>query len=890
MNPFLRRIAITLLCVYIFCASVFGHSASHPNENGGAKHYLIVTDLTGETRSDEICHSLTELLTDLLPLENTQVSLIGYGYQDPKTDAFSFDPGTHVAEAAYVHEITPPEISAELPPEEYRDALIRELRSISARSNRRSPHGHALLASMQYLRRANTEDADACVILISDGERASDQPEIDNDCKAEALEIAREHCWPIYTIELDPEGDHVPLSEDAVYDDLDCRNAKKRAYPRKFMTEVAWKSGARRQDPANSGSTLPGTWVIGPTADSEASLDLHQSHQAALEILGFRSETKGFASSDVLEFSFAVPNLTCEYLFYLQDTALEDISVVSVTEGTEMPVNPVMLRTVSGDSCSVIRLLCPTPGDYILRVLGEPGRQLLTGSRIVAAPELKLTFLNEQAEPIQHDETGTLLLPEGEFLCVRAECWYGENCLSLSSDDKTYTARLKLLRDTKNQTIYPYECHHKENMDPGNTAWISGYHDPSSVDVPPEENTGCYLVQVTLLHTQTDTALLSSGQVPLTTVPAKAAPSDDAEIIELGQIEANSSTEISLEGKLEDMPKGSLEFTLIGTDGAGEDFHLLDSDGEKAANLTGPYTTLKLQTNSCIGEYNNVSLRAASYGSNKSFMLHFEVIPPSLEAEDLELELYDRAPNRFTKWIKNWKLSDPLSWSVPVALSDISGYDEQVIQFETAPGTGLITGVRAKAPGETKATVTLNTGTCKLDGNGKLVPVHEECTIHVVVKSMANPERRYTVYSMIGVVIAIIVLLALIYWLFCTGCNVSCTFSVNVENADPAEISLTEKKNLKELLQPYTPANPSPQAGPNNDGIRKMKHCLDKLETVSLRPFRFLPLLITGIPRESGVTINGNVPKRSCALVSSTIAIGIDSDITLTIHKNPKTK
>lgn len=843
------RIAIILLCISALCITVFGQDSLQPDQADSDTHYVIITDLTGEGDSVEICRTLTTVITDLLPLENVRISLFAYGYKDTQNGAFPFSEGTKAPEKEYIHEIQPPYDCSKDNFEEYCDALVQALCGITVNSGRKSPHGQALLAAMQHLEDISTPDKKARVIFISDGELASLNPTNDNICKDKALEIAQRHQWPIYTIELDQNHSHIQLPQSTDYDSINFKEVNRSQYPRALMTEVSWKSGARRTDAYSNAASLPGTWVIGSSTDNAdvptETLHRDQSHLSALEILGFQTEENTIDPNGTLEIPITVANLTCEYLIYLQNTSPDDVTVLSASAAE--PINSAMLLKTDGGSYSVIRLFCPTPGRYTLRVEGTPNTKILIGRKSVVNPQPKLTFRDGTQHPLDHDKDGSLLLPEGSYLSVDAEFWYGEKLLEISTDDTSYTAKLELALDTQNHTNNSTKDLSTEIMTPCETKWIcenlslDSYLDDCSIS--PKENTGIYLIRFQLSSPDADPLLCRDYR--LVSDPSSDTNVPDEKLIDLGDITAFQSVTISLDGKLDDMPTGSLEFSLIGQDHSGAPFYLLDHEEQPQTTVITKGSLLKLKTTGCIGEY-EIGLHVSAYKASDDFTLKFNIIEPVPDTNDTYPVLYYKNPSKLFWWMNAKPDEEEYSRSWGDSVKPISvDYDEQFLDCDINYDTerGYTVTIKPKATGKGDVTVTLDTGTFRVDPDGNRQENTKYATIHAEVKSLTVKKLLSCLVGLVVIIFSIVCFQTYIT----KNCEVQCIFG-RFSDDDTRDIKLVKKTKIKELLdENFIPSQPESNSNPTTGEVAKTK---EKIGQITLIPLRFpkAPILITNIP------------------------------------------
>lgn len=169
-------------------------------------NFVLVMDESSTMKTSDrygYCQSAISMFVDLLPVENANVGVIGFGHSDSST-AYSFSkelvpsiPG-HSNYTRVISEM------ASMANKAAKDGLKNDVNTLSWNGSQTLIDA-GLLAGIDMLSVNNTNSGEGCVIMLTDGEyRAfAETGRDDKTDMAKAVEYANSHSWPIYCMELD---------------------------------------------------------------------------------------------------------------------------------------------------------------------------------------------------------------------------------------------------------------------------------------------------------------------------------------------------------------------------------------------------------------------------------------------------------------------------------------------------------------------------------------------------------------------------------------------------------------------------------------------------------------------------------------------------------------
>ena len=369
-----------ILCFLLAMIMVFGMLPLHSfavNTDGEERvpmDYVLVVDVSDTMDSaapGTVCASACDLFMDLLPYRNVRVGVIAYGYNGSNSDLYPYSDEFKVTfEDEYVHLIADmQESSTAMSREDIMEKLVAAYRKDGSKST----HGQALMAAVDMLNRSNARKGQASIILMTDGELATQDWLTTDNYKKTAVQEAKNNDWPIYTIELDFKGKHSDIGnvdlaklESSSYHGMT-------SYSRALTSEIAYDTGARKYPLTADGkidkNAEPelGTWVISSENKNSREL-INKIHLAFMQILNGKITTTDSVNGDIVV-DCHIPNLTCEYVLGVTAVGLESISVQKPgeAEAVNYTISNDDDRTQiieKGNQHFTVRLFCPTPGDW----------------------------------------------------------------------------------------------------------------------------------------------------------------------------------------------------------------------------------------------------------------------------------------------------------------------------------------------------------------------------------------------------------------------------------------------------------------------------------------------------------------------------------------------
>lgn len=221
MKKWWARISCLLLAMLLVVTALPVFAAEEEEaEEDITRDYVILLDCsmsTSENDTENLCLQACLNFLDKLPIYDTRVSIIAFGYEDGTYyDSYSSFNVQSEKDKGLIHVIVPlSELTSSDDKEDYKERVTQALEENRTNARTWTPYAHALAAAVDMLEKNTDPDAtrNACVILISDG--VLDDREINNDednkykisneserLLTEASQKAGTHDWPIYSIQL----------------------------------------------------------------------------------------------------------------------------------------------------------------------------------------------------------------------------------------------------------------------------------------------------------------------------------------------------------------------------------------------------------------------------------------------------------------------------------------------------------------------------------------------------------------------------------------------------------------------------------------------------------------------------------------------------------------
>lgn len=376
MKKTLRWLCLTLALV--LCLSLLPGRARAAEEDAAnpTTDFVLVLDCSGSLEQSDpelLCLDACNMFVDMLPLENARISVIAFGYKDNGEYTYSAKyQVTH--DRNRVHVITPLQEATTLKARgEVQENILSAVEKGSASSGTTlTPIGMAVLGAVDLLEVSGTADNNACIVLLSDGRLSSTSISNNQECVDTAIVSAKSHNWPIYCIELNYDG--------ANDYDNDYWGA------RSVMTRLASETGAGEYG-----------WLEAKSADeiSKAFINIFNRFMAKGEgnISSLTANSTGLVETTV-----TIEELTSQANIVVTGASLTKVELVNTTDNSTRTIaNDIeeanIVASVETGSYISINLVCPTPGDWIVRSYGDPNATITMYD--CSIKELELVLLSD---------------------------------------------------------------------------------------------------------------------------------------------------------------------------------------------------------------------------------------------------------------------------------------------------------------------------------------------------------------------------------------------------------------------------------------------------------------------------------------------------------------
>ena len=467
---------ICLLLAVLLAATALPVFAAEGDEEEGAqedsvKDYVILLDCSLSTSFNDtknLCLQACWNFLDKLPLYDTRVSIIAFGYEDEDSPGYTdFDSFKVESERdmALIHELVPlSELTSSADRDEYKLLVQKALEEFRYESEKTfTPYTHALAAAVDMLEK-NTDPADtrnACIILITDGVlddreyfTALDKYGVSAEAErllTEASLKAGSHDWPIYSIQLNYSN----------YDPKESELATNR------LATIS----------ANGGKNNVG---------SVSCQDDNGVFTALMAIFDdFMGKTPTPPTAITLPDSvyFDVGPLTSEASIDIFGEGITAVSLYQVDENnrrikeyrTNITANVEQkdLMVTASEGYYSIKLICPDEGRWEVYIDGTGGVEVL-----VSSSSLQEMRLNMTAEPVIQEDP----LTKNNSIEVDAIFTY-HSVLEDNNDIYTKMPAMLKIFDINNRTIYTVDQDDTDLYHPDET----GYHFTLPLNLFPDE-------------------------------------------------------------------------------------------------------------------------------------------------------------------------------------------------------------------------------------------------------------------------------------------------------------------------------------------------------------------------------------------------------------------
>lgn len=827
-----------VLCFLLTVLMVFGMvpaKSSAVNSNGEERvpmDYVLVVDVSDTmdyAAPEKVCASACDLFMDLLPYRNVRVGVIAYGYTGSKDDRYPYSGDFKVTfEDEYVHLIADmQESSTAMSRTDIMDKLVNAYKQKGSKST----HGQALMAAVDMLNRANARKDQASIILMTDGELATQDWLTTDNYKKTAVKEAQNNNWPIYTIELDFSGKHAGLGnvDLAKLESSDHHGTNK--YSRALTTEIAYDTGACKYPLGSDGmvdtNAEPelGTWVIS-SEEKDASVLINKIHLAFMQILKGKITPRNSVDGDIVV-DCVIPNLTCEYVLGVTAVGLESIMVKkpNESEGVLYSVSNAddPMRIIErGSQHFTVRLFCPTPGQWQITANCVKDVEATVYEDLTTDVEIALNgafAYDDVTSALNADETAVLdkrgsirfdagLSYHGDKMMLDPNAGDTKAFVEVCLDDGAMTPLC-----TKEATI----CEDGFVLEECLLSTLIGS------DV---ERIGTYAVRMRMENSR-----LSEGYVYSKPIKFKADDlianfsSDDLPGIEAPVF---STCQVDLTKHLDNPDGDELIFELIQPDANGPEF-LFDNGLSK---VTGIPDSLSIQTGAYAGTHDLI-LRVTDFQTVHDYALKLTVInePPVPTNQKIGLTLYygevsegfDKTITfigRFLPGVESWCRSKLTAGGQADYVLTLEDPDRQPLEYEVVGEGELVDGqkvcltehsesglvIKPNASGNTEIEILVYDGTYVRSDDGVYVKAAFPRTLDVKVESVSNNLTEFLLLLLLAAIVILIVIAAVsLYLYFNSKIRGTWTVEIAIDGQEPMTRSSrilqgARKSNLSEVV------------------------------------------------------------------------------------------
>lgn len=401
------------LVVLLGTTSAASGSEAEKNTREAQMSYVFVIDSTGEKDFNLAAITVCEMMADIHPGGDVQIGVISYGYVDEETEydhQYYVKPGT---EAYLVHQI------AALEPVDaaFREEIRQALEHAFGIKGMLSPHGQGLLAGVDMLQAAGVPDGKGCIIMISDGIKATNDVFGEGDGRNKAVEAARKRGWPIYTLEL---TDKKPEE-----------NGHK-----SMMQQISADAMPHMQTAGDD--TFGHWWIDGSSGGVEIpreqalTLEILQAVQRILDGNAQNMEPENGS----ITVPVTVPSLTGEYVMVFSGAGLEDVTVEPENEHVQI---------IGGKNYFVVRIPTYISREWVLKASTRDEKSIFVSRKIARADSLELQILDNTGNKIMGSSEGSgKELDPNEMVCFQVVCSCDGRVLKFPQDDQSVSAVLQI--------------------------------------------------------------------------------------------------------------------------------------------------------------------------------------------------------------------------------------------------------------------------------------------------------------------------------------------------------------------------------------------------------------------------------------------------------------
>lgn len=374
MKQTMKRICCLLLLVCLLVSAVPVRAA----EEKTVVDYVLVLDCSGTMLKNDPNHlaaSACNLFIDMLPIQDSRIAVITFGYGGGGFDYHSFNV---TYDKNLIHQVAP--LSGDMTAEQ-KAALQDKITAAAKKDGENTPVGQALAAAVDTLISGGSTNGNACVILLSDGGLSSPiafQESI--NLVDSAARKAKDHEWPIFCIELDYKNSNdSSTKENRTRLNRICelsgagKDGRMKVTSPDDVWNAFWKISNKFSDPVNPEQN---TVVIGPDGTAEQ--------------------------------PFTVPELASETNVIIHGKSVEAVELVNKTQNTSVKFTTSVAEKkyiVNVDPTYFsVKIICPEAGDWVAKVYGDKNATVNAYSHSVQEMALDIVATPDGSERLTKND------------------------------------------------------------------------------------------------------------------------------------------------------------------------------------------------------------------------------------------------------------------------------------------------------------------------------------------------------------------------------------------------------------------------------------------------------------------------------------------------------
>lgn len=407
----LKKSMLLFLAAVMLVVGVWGPVpvSAAETEYADFMYYVFVVDASTIGEKGELCAAVCESIRNILPQEDVRVGVIAYGYSNDGADLYSYATVARPnCDTEFVHQI----MSLEQADGASGRTLYERLLDAFSSSKKFSPHGQGLLAGVDMLCAAGVPREAGCVIWLSDGIKSSNAWETERDARIQAVELAKQNRWPVYTIHTDYGEGNETKKEEAL----------------KILQEVAGEPDAPAYQRVD--------------VQTAAELPFRECNQALLEILP-GEKWQDTMHNGVVSTEYTIENLTSGYTVAFLGDGVTEVSVefpqseTKIYRDTEVDGD---VRVVRGSCGFVVTLNNPEPATW--RVNAHGTGDVLVYRDASCRVNIDLCLETELGDELVSGAEETMKLGYEENIHFVPQFLHGDGSLILDENADDTTAKL----------------------------------------------------------------------------------------------------------------------------------------------------------------------------------------------------------------------------------------------------------------------------------------------------------------------------------------------------------------------------------------------------------------------------------------------------------------